>query len=246
VTVFDFDQVFGDDYLHFSAGQLTDERADREVDLIVRLLDLAPGTRVLDIPCGHGRISSRLAARGCDVVGVDRSEAFLAVARRDASGVDYRRADMRTFSAEAEFDRIVNWYTSFGYFDDTTDRATLAGWRRALRPGGRLLIDHPNRQHLLRLIAASRQDRATVLVERGDDLLIDVTTFEEATGRSHTERIGVRDGRVHRSRFSVRTFAFTELRDWLLEAGFSRVEGYDQRGESLRLDSGRMIVVATA
>jgi SAM-dependent methyltransferase len=56
--LFDFEQVFGDDYLHFSAVQLTDERADREADLIARLLELAPGTRVLDIPCGHGRVAS--------------------------------------------------------------------------------------------------------------------------------------------------------------------------------------------
>ena len=36
-----------------------------------------------------------------------------------------RRADVREFAPEAEFDRIVSWFTSFGYFDEATDRALL-------------------------------------------------------------------------------------------------------------------------
>jgi hypothetical protein len=42
---FDFDQVFGDDYLYFYEDTLTDERSDMEVELIVRLLGLQPGMR---------------------------------------------------------------------------------------------------------------------------------------------------------------------------------------------------------
>ena len=243
---FDFDEVFGDDYLHFSESLIPVAQSDRDAELIARLLDLRPGMRVLDVPCGHGRIANRLARLGCPVVGLDRSPAFLEVARRDGAGVDYRLGDMREDTPAGPFDAVVNWFTSFGYFDEATDRAILAGWRRALRAGGRLLVDVQNRQNLLRIIAASRQGRAVGLTERGDDLLLDVTSFDPATARTHTERISVRDGRVRRYRFSVRTFAFTELRDWLLEAGFSGVEGFDERGEPPGLDSGRMILVATA
>lgn len=82
--------------------------------------------------------------------------------------------------------------------------------------------------------------------ERGDDLLIDRTTFDVTRGRTSTERISVRDGRERRYWFSVRTFAFTELRDWLLDAGFAKVAGYGLEGEPLALASRRMIVVASA
>jgi SAM-dependent methyltransferase len=245
VASFDFDQVFGEDYLYFNEPLLTDERCQRDVDLIVRLLGLAPGTRVLDIPCGYGRIAGRLAALGCDVVGVDNSSSSLDVARGAAGRVDYRQADMRDFTPPPEFDAIVNWFTSFGYFDAETDRAILVRWRSALKPGGRLLIDHLNRQRLLGVIAATG-GHAVVLTERGDDLLIDRTTFEVTDGRAYTERITVRDGRVRRYRFSVRTFAFTELRAWLLEAGFCHVAGYGADGEPLALSSRRMVVVAGA
>jgi SAM-dependent methyltransferase len=74
VVLFDFDEIFGDDYLYFYEHQLRDEQSERDTDDIVRFLDLHPGDSVLDAPCGHGRISNRLAARGMRVVGVDAYE----------------------------------------------------------------------------------------------------------------------------------------------------------------------------
>jgi hypothetical protein len=107
------------------------------------------------------------------------------------------------------------------------------------------VIDHQNRQRLLAVMAAVG-GQALVLKELADDLLIDRTTFDVETGRTNTERISVRDGCVRRYWFSVRTFAFTELRDWLLDAGFVDVDGYGAEGEPLALGSRRMITVATA
>jgi cyclopropane fatty-acyl-phospholipid synthase-like methyltransferase len=79
---FDFEETFGDDYLYFSASRLTDEQSDRDTDDIVRILDLHPGDAVLDAPCGHGRISERLAARGLQVGPRAHHHRAAAVARR--------------------------------------------------------------------------------------------------------------------------------------------------------------------
>ena len=245
MATFDFDQVFGDDYLHFYGHVLSDERSDAEARVIVRLLGLKPGMRVLDIPCGHGRIANRLARFGFQVVGVDLNPSFLDAARRAGEPVDYRLADMREFAPDRAFDAIVSWFTSFGYFDDATNRALLASWRRALTEGGQLMIEHQNRQRLLGVLNVTG-GQATALLERGDDLLIDRTTFDVADGRTSTERISVRNGLVRRYGFTVRTFSFTELRGWLLDAGFNKVSGYGAEGEPLALDSRRMIVVARA
>ena len=243
MPAFDFDQVFGDDYLHFYEPML-DARSDHEAALVARLLGLEPGMRVLDVPCGYGRIAGRLAALGCEVVGVDGSERFLEVARRHAPGVDFRLGDMREFAPEGEFDRIVNWFSSFGYFDDATDRRLLETWRRALRPGGRLLLDQQNHALMTRRLAVDGY--AVALVERGDDLLVDRTTLDPATGRTETERISVRGGRVRRCHFSVRTFTVPELRGWLLDAGFAEVAVHGPGGEPFDLGSRRMLVVARA
>jgi 2-polyprenyl-3-methyl-5-hydroxy-6-metoxy-1,4-benzoquinol methylase len=102
---YDFDRVFGDDYLHFSGDMLTDERSDMDVELIVRLLGLQSGMRVLDVACGHGRIANRLAQLGCEVVGIDNSAMFLEVARQAGRPVDYRLADMRELPPDGPFDQ---------------------------------------------------------------------------------------------------------------------------------------------
>ena len=90
-----------------------------------RLTQLAPGERVLDLPCGHGRIAERLAEWGADVVGVDRCEDFLSHARTAAGrrgvAVDYRQGDWRTLAFNGEFDVVVCWFTSFGYGDGDGD-----------------------------------------------------------------------------------------------------------------------------
>jgi len=89
-VTFDFNATFGDDYLYFHEAYLTEERSNAETAEIVELLNLAPGTRVLDAPCGHGRIANRLATAGMEVVGVDNNPGFLDLARADAAwrGVD--------------------------------------------------------------------------------------------------------------------------------------------------------------
>lgn len=81
--------------------------------------------------------------------------------------------------------------------------------------------------------------------ERDGDVLLDRHRFDVTTGRNETERFVIRGGQVRRTDFSVRFFTFTELRDWLLEAGFSAVEVTGHEGEPLTLEVRRMVVVAT-
>ena len=53
------------------------EDADQQIEQIVRATGIGSGMRVLDVPCGTGRVAKRLAARGIDVVGVDLTDRFL-------------------------------------------------------------------------------------------------------------------------------------------------------------------------
>jgi SAM-dependent methyltransferase len=240
---FDFDAVFGEDYLYFYEALLV-ERTEHEVELVSRLLDLPPGAEVADVPCGHGRIANALAERGLRVVGLDASELFLARARRDAAErgveVEYVHGDMRTLPWRRRFDAVVNWFTSFGYFDDNGNRAVLAAAFDALKPGGRFVVDLHNRD------AFTRRFMPQGITERDGDFMLDLRELDVTTGRIETERIVIRDGATRRARFTVRMFAFTELRDWLHAAGFADVRGYDwETGDPLTLEHRRMIVVAT-
>jgi SAM-dependent methyltransferase len=238
---FDTDEIFDEDYLYFFAEAL-EERADAQAELIWRLLGIEPGMEVLDLACGYGRIANRLAERGARVTGLDRTPLFLDVARRDAAErgveVEYVEGDMRELPWEERFDRVVSWFTSFGYFDDEANRAVLGGVHAALRPGGVLLVECNNLAELL-----PRWLPATVRV-KGDDLVVDHHVFEPITGRADTERTVVRDGRTRRFAFSVRMFVAAELGDWLREAGFDEVRFYDGAGDPLTAEGRRMIAVA--
>jgi SAM-dependent methyltransferase len=239
---FDAQGLFDEDYLHFYAVLLTDRRSDDDLGLIWRLLALEPGLAVLDLACGHGRIANRLAARGCRVTGLDASSLFLDAARRDAAAqgvsVNYVRGDMRALPFTGRFDRVVSWFTSYGYFDDAGLHQVLTEARRVLRPGGRLLIEIQHRDRLMREL------RPEVVVERDADLMVDRHHLDPLTSRIVADRILVRDGRVRRVPFFVRLFSFTELRDWLLAAGFLQVDGYGEDGEPLSAESRRMVAVA--
>src|SRR5262245_46679853 len=146
--------AFGEDYLYFYEPFLTDEVSDAQADCIWRLLALKTGEKVLDVPCGYGRIANGLATRGATVTGLDADPLFLERARADAAArgvtVEYVQADMRNLPWKERFDLVVNWFTSFGYFDDATNRAWLGEVRKTLRPGGRLAIEIWNRDAFAR------------------------------------------------------------------------------------------------
>ncbi|MGE5290524.1 MAG: class I SAM-dependent methyltransferase [Micromonosporaceae bacterium] len=238
---FDAEGVFDDDYLLFYAEPL-DARADDEAELIWRLLELEAGMEVLDLACGHGRIANALAARGCRVTGLDATPLFLDLARRDAAArgleVTYVEGDMRSLPWTGQFDHVINWFTAFGYFDDAGNRRVLEEAARALKPGGRLMIETNNRDWVIRNFQPASVD------EREGKLLIDRRRFDPLTGQMTTERMVVRDGHVRRAPYFVRMLTFTELRGWLLDAGFSHVDGYGEDGEPLAFESRRMITVA--
>src|SRR5580704_14993544 len=141
---FDAQATFDEDYQYIYETFLTDERNATEVEHLRAVAGINSGERVLDVGCGYGRISNRLAALGCQVTGLDVSapllEAAHAAARKQRLAVNYIKGDMRDLPWRDHFDVLVNWMAAFGYFDDATNRAVLREFYSALKPGGRLAM----------------------------------------------------------------------------------------------------------
>jgi SAM-dependent methyltransferase len=235
--------LFGEDYLYFYDGWLDEGISDAQAELLWTTLGLSEGAEVLDVPCGHGRIANRLAARGARVTGLDADPVFLARARADAAErgveVEYVEGDMRELPWTERFDAVVNWFTSFGYFDDDGNKAWLAAARQTLKSGGRLVIDVHNRDVFM------RNRMPASLVERDGDLMVDRHRFDVETGREESERWIIRGGKVRKTEYSVRCYTLTELRSLLVDAGFAAVEATGHDGGPVTLESRRMVVVAT-
>jgi SAM-dependent methyltransferase len=256
--LFDAAAMYDEDYLHFfttpgpgsapTHGPVVGTAysgAAAAADLVWSLLGLEPGMSVLDLACGHGALANQLAARGCRVTGLDSSEVFLNRARTDAAAltlnVDYVSGDMRALPPwTGRFDRVINWTTAFGYFDDAANRTVLAEIARVLRPGGRLAMDLDN---MAKFLMAYTPSRVTASRDNGD-LLVDRNHLDPLTGRFQVERTVGRDGRARRLTFVKRLFAFPELRDWLAGAGFDDIRGYGEDGSPLTTEHHRMVVTA--
>jgi trans-aconitate methyltransferase len=103
---------------------------------VVELLAPQPGERILDLGCGDGVLTRKLAELGCDVVGVDASAAQVAAAR--ALGVDARVVDGQALDFGPEFDAVFS-NAALHWMRDAA--RVIAAVHRALRRGGRFVAE---------------------------------------------------------------------------------------------------------
>jgi SAM-dependent methyltransferase len=133
-----------------SAEMAWTERTGSEIDRALTMLRPEGGERILDLACGTGRHSLELVRRGFSVVGVEIGEELVEIARRDAAEqaleAEFVQGDLRELDYDAEFDIVLNLNDgAVGYFEtDEENHRTFEIISRALKPGGKNLIQVPN------------------------------------------------------------------------------------------------------
>ena len=116
----------------------------RLLDAVERLLlaRLPPGTHVVDLCCGTGRVARAIASRGFRVTGIDGSATMLAIAREEAPEVTFVHADARAFALAEPASAIVSMFDSLNHVTEAADLARVfACARKELVPGGRFVFD---------------------------------------------------------------------------------------------------------
>ena len=206
--------------------------------VIWQALELAPGRDVLDCPCGDGRVGIHLALQGIRYTGVDINPRFISRARERfaAEGVEgaFLLKDMRELDEECRFDAVVNWFNSLGYYDPGTDSLILHRLAMALRPGGRLIVEAPNRHNIAATEERPFDIEGIEVVRQWDEpsksLLYKLNRLEE-------------NGRIVRVVSGVRLYPLSEYRSLFRTAGLHLEEVYDEALGEFTEHSRRMILV---
>jgi len=233
---------FNEDYLEVY-GHRDAADARRAVMLAEREVVLRAGDRVLDLCCGNGRHSLELARRGYRVVALDLSYALLRSgakeAREEGLPVWFVQADARRVALQREFDAVLNFFTSFGYFEADADNAlVLENIASILREGGRFLIDFLNADHVRENLVPTTEFQvgsATVHEERKIDAVRNTVTKTITISRNGAEK-----------RYSerVRLYSERDLRRMIELCGLRVTKTFgDYDGGSVDVGRPRLILV---
>ncbi len=228
---------FGEEYLDLYAHRDQHE-AECQADFVERWLGPAKPHAVLDLACGAGRHTDALRRRGYRVLGVDLSITLLA----QPPDLPRVAGDMRALPfAAGSFDWVLNFFTSFGYFEEERENfRVLEEVVRMLAAGGRFLIDLMNPEPVIENLQAresfARSDRK-VSLERWYD--------PQAKRVNKRIRITRPDGTERTFLESVRAYRLEEVVIGMQWAGLQVIGTFGNfYGDPYTRDSERLILVA--
>jgi SAM-dependent methyltransferase len=240
-----FEEIFDEDYLR-TLPFLTPQATQMEALFVMDSLGVAPGSQVLDVGCGYGRHAMELAARGYHVVGLDSSLPLLLrgadEAQRRGLTINFVHGDMRDMAFDSQFDGAYCLFSTFGYFDDETNKKAASNICRALKPGARCVFEILNRDYII-------ADLPLRVWWEGDGcVVLEEVDFNYFSSRIVSNRSVVfDDGRQLEQEISIRSFGLHELGKLLHSVGFRVVEvsgSMSTKGRFFGAHSRDIVVVA--
>jgi trans-aconitate methyltransferase len=205
---------------------------------VVSLLDPRAGERILDLGCGTGHLTAKIAESGARVTGVDRSAGMVAAARLAYPNLKFEISDARNLAFRDEFDAVFSNATLHWIHEP---ELVLQGVWRALRTGGRFVAELGGKGNiramqeafdlaLVQLGAAKSGEvrpwyypsvsEYSTLVERNGFEVLLITLFDRPTGLA--------DGAS-----GMRNWISMFGGDYLAKAGEARQEIFLQRVEEM-------------
>jgi len=233
---------FDESFLLYSFPRIKRSRTLRDVRFIEKVLAPRKNAKILDVCCGVGRHAIELAAKGYRVTGVDITAKYLEVAAARAGRRKVKltldRRDMRKLTYRGEFDAAILMWTSFGYFENEKDNMkSLRAIQRALRPGGKFVLDLINRDWLI------RNFQPFGWMETGKDFMLERRQFDPARSRMYSEWVYVGKGEVRRKETNLRVYSLHELVEMLGRAGFTVAALFGDQENVMPMPEHRMLSI---
>jgi len=200
--------------LDFWRAVMSDEQTRAEADFIQKELQISRGAKVLDVPCGNGRLSIELARRGFLLTGVDIASEFIAEAKTKSSednlAIDLHQRDMCDLPWSSEFDGAFCFGNSFGYFDDDENADFLQELSQTLKRDARFILDAPA---IAECLLPNLQPHRSMTVA-GISVSIE-NRYDEDKRRIFTDFTFMRNGETDKRQCSQRIYTYRELAELL-------------------------------
>ena len=207
---------------------IPEETTLQEVDFLLRELNLQPGQRILDIPCGHGRHAVELAKRGFEVTGVDISETFIATLTKNIStenlSIDAIHADILSVSLHETFAAAICLGNSFGYFEFSKMKLFVKKVSAHLAPGARFIINSGMLAEsiLPNLLTYAKNKTYTI-----GEITMEVTNeYDTSESCLHSELLYTKAGKSEAHAFKHYVFTLGEIKRLLLSCGLRTTATY--------------------
>ncbi|HKO34901.1 MAG TPA: methyltransferase domain-containing protein [Pyrinomonadaceae bacterium] len=232
------------------------EQTTAESDFLVQNLNCEPGARVLDVPCGNGRLTFELANRGYRVTGVDLAEEFIAEARARAAGLinppakaggtdldasaQFILGDMRNIEGVGLYDGAFCFGNSFGFLEYADMEKFLAGVARALKPGGRFLV---NTAMAAESVLPDFEEQSCH--EMGDLVMTIKERYVAEESCVDSEYVFERNGEIDSRKAKHWIYTVAEIRRMLEQAGFEVLRCFGSlQGEAFKLGERELFIVS--
>lgn len=234
--------MWEDEYI---STQLLDVHLNQNMDLASRkkstiastidwMLSKVPGDKlkILDLGCGPGLYTEKLAEKGHDVTGVDFSANSIRYAKNSAGrkklNISYLRENYLDLQEEGKFDLIIMIFTDFGVLPPDQRKTVLTNIYRALKPGGKFLFDVLNENY------KPPRSKGWQLSDRGfwrngpHLALTETFYYDEQKVALSQHTIVDDDGKIGVYRFWAHVFSHAALIKILALRGFISTECHDK------------------
>jgi ubiquinone/menaquinone biosynthesis C-methylase UbiE len=215
-----------------------------EGEFIQDQLHVSPGDLVLDVACGHGRLTAEMGRRGLRCLGVDASRELLHQAQSRSEHVrgdmQLVRADMRHLPWRDRFDGAFCFSGTFGYLHDAGNQAVLDSVARTLKIGRRFLLD-------AQVAETAFVQPAETVVSRGigDSYVLRKRSYDPANGTLAVRWVSVTEGRKSTRYTWIRLYGIDELTAMFRRAGFGSIEVVSTWGKPFEAGDSRVFIVGT-
>lgn len=235
-----FEEWFNTKFYHILYKNRDEQEARNLLDRLIVNVPINSEDKVLDLACGMGRHSHYLSDKGYQVVGVDLSPRNIQIAKEtENSNARFYIHDMRETVPEDGFDVVLNLFTSFGYFDSKEDNLrTLLAINKAMKPGGRLVIDFLNT-----LKCHEWENQKFDISEEGIDFHIDKQIRD---GKIHKDIRFEHEGKDYAFHEEVQLLTIKDFTDLFEISGFEHDETLgNYQMEEWGPETERMIMLCT-